>query len=160
MHLQTKCCKLSQWTDRNDPEILFWQCAFPTLLTADHRAEHEKHRDLDHTGAAGTNNSYQRRENCGRVVNIFLGEKTQHVPARTRVGVTVDTSSSYFQQNRYNLCTRKSVMVAYQGGVHIGGAGIVIVLLCVTNVMDGRLFYVYKIIFQGMKLKYMRAPLT
>jgi len=51
-------------------------------------------------------------------------------------------------------------MVAYQGGVHIGGAGIVIVLLCVTNVMDGRLFYVYKIIFQGMKLKYMRTPLT
>jgi len=44
-------------------------------------------------------------------------------------------------------------MVAYQGGVHIGGAGIVIVLLCVTNVMDGRLFYVYKIIFSGYEVE-------
>jgi len=54
--------------------------------------------------------------------------------ACTDFGEIVDTSSSCFRQNRHSMCTQEPGMEAYQGGVHTVCVGIVIILVCGTNI--------------------------
>jgi len=61
--------------------------------------------------------------------------KPRPYDSRTGFGGCVCTSPSYFQQTSTSCTHNKSEMVAYQGDVHTVGVGIVITLLCVTNIM-------------------------
>jgi len=48
----------------------------------------------------------------------------------------MNTSSSHFSKTGTACTHSKSNMVAYQGGIHTVSAGIIIILLCVTNIMS------------------------
>jgi len=61
------------------------------------------------------------------------GQQTQHVHART--GILIHCLH-IFRENRHKLTHGKSGMEAYQGGVVTGSVGIVIILLCVTNIIQ------------------------
>jgi len=65
---------------------------------------------------------------------IKQNENLDNMHSRTGFGGMVDTSSSYFQQNRHSMYTQQVGYGSVPGWCHTGGVGIVIIFLCVTNI--------------------------